>query len=538
MRRLKAIFGINPILVKEIRSRMRGPRAFITLTLILVVMGGIMYGMLQLILAGSRYSNVLSPQVGQILFAALAFLELFMISAITPAVTAGAISGEKEKQTYEMLMATPLSPTSILWGKLISAMSYVFLLLFAGIPLASIVFIFGGVAPWDMVKTLIVLVATAVSFGVIGLFLSALFGRTGRATVASFILVVVLMIGPIFMAGLVGVIRSSEPPRWLLVPSPISALSSTLAPTMGMDWGGSLFYILGGVFNIGSAPISQTSIPRPMYHYTIPFYAVLSLILIMLSTRLVQPTRRWRIRRNEALIGLASILVLLGTIAGAYFLTAKRYEWALNDRENIPAVVEPAIARPLPATVSEKRVEVAPVFEVPTPSPFPPRESTVSANSGESIGDEDQVSIYAAIARQLYTKDHTFGDKPPSWTNLYLISMTDDDIGDPDTTRSDPVNFSDEVQASIINELDDLAVEIIWVKTRDEVPTDPQTGLVQDGEGVIFTFGNVHVQDDGTVHVPASLYFSGLGAGGKTYIFQETDGIWSIIGTTCVEWIS
>ena len=50
------------------------------------------------------YQLPLSPQVGQMLFAGLVFIELMIISAITPSVTAMAISGEKEKQTYEMLL--------------------------------------------------------------------------------------------------------------------------------------------------------------------------------------------------------------------------------------------------------------------------------------------------------------------------------------------------------------------------------------------------------------------------------------------------
>jgi ABC-2 type transport system permease protein len=114
MKRFIPRLGVNPIIVKELRSRMRGPRAFITLTVVLLLTGGIMFAILQIVLAASRYSSVLSPQVGQGMFAALAFLELFMISTITPAVTAGAISGEKEKQTYEMLMATPLSPSHLM----------------------------------------------------------------------------------------------------------------------------------------------------------------------------------------------------------------------------------------------------------------------------------------------------------------------------------------------------------------------------------------------------------------------------------------
>ena len=69
---------------------------------------------------------------------------------------------------------------------------------------------------------------------------------------------------------------------------------------------GGVFYALSGLFNMGVSPISQTSIPRPLYHYTIPFYTLLSLILYMLSTRLVQPTRRWRMRWKELLAGVVT----------------------------------------------------------------------------------------------------------------------------------------------------------------------------------------------------------------------------------------
>ena len=61
-----------------------------------------------LVMSGAYMATPLSPQIGQMLFVALAFLELMMVCAIAPAVTAGAISGEQEKLTYEMLLATPL----------------------------------------------------------------------------------------------------------------------------------------------------------------------------------------------------------------------------------------------------------------------------------------------------------------------------------------------------------------------------------------------------------------------------------------------
>src|SRR5512139_2654592 len=95
----------NPIIIKELRSRMRGVRAFATLTGALLLLGIFSYALYRMVIVASRFSSTpLSPQIGQALFAGLAFLELIIVAAITPSVTAGAISGEHEKQTYEMLL--------------------------------------------------------------------------------------------------------------------------------------------------------------------------------------------------------------------------------------------------------------------------------------------------------------------------------------------------------------------------------------------------------------------------------------------------
>lgn len=548
MKRLSKLFKLNPIVVKEVRSRMRGPRAFITLTAILVLMGLIMYGLLQVILATARYSTVLSPQIGQMLFSTLAFLELFMIVVITPAVTAGAISSEKEKETYEMLMATPLSPSSILLGKLVSALSYVLLLLFAGIPLASIVFIFGGVAPSEMLRALMVLVVIAVSYGMIGLFFSALLGRTGRATVASLITAVAFMFGPLFVAGTIGILRGSEPPRWLLTPSPISALSAALASTMSPQAGGSLFYILGGIFNIGVSPISQTSIPRPLYHYTIPFYALLSLILYLLATRLVRPTMRWRINRKDWVIGLGSVLLVVAAIAGAYFASAGRYEWAITQQTGLS--IDRGMAMPVPAAVAPAPRQVVVQAQAETATPTPALTETAE-NGGQALtppgatppveefDESTQAEIYAALVRQMYTVDHTFGDSPPNWPEVYLISVTDDNIGDPNGPKGGQVELSAAIRDSVAERLSDLPIEKLeWIEFQNQAPFDPSTGMVSGGKGVVMTFGNIHPHEDGGVRVAASLFFANLGAAGKTYVLEQVDGEWGVTGTTGVEWIS
>ncbi len=152
------------------------------------------------------------------------------------------------------------------------------------------------------------------------------------------------------------------------------------------------------------------------------------------------------------------------------------------------------------------------------------------------VSEAEQVEIYTAVIRQLYTTDDTFGGtlQPPV---TYIISTTNDAIGDPDGERRDPVDLSERAQLQIAENLSDLPSQIYWVNSSNHVTIDPQTGEVAN-DGVIITLGNVHPKADGSVHVPASIYIANLAAGGQTYILQTSGGMWSITGTTGVQWIS
>ena len=542
--------GINPIIVKELRSRMRDKRAFITLTAMLVILGGSSYLLYRLALATSTYSSApLSPQIGQILFIALAFLELMAICAIAPAVTAGSISGEQEKQTYEMLMATPLHPASILWGKLVSALSYVFLLIFAAIPMASLIFIFGGVTLREMLKGLVVLFVIAVTLGTIGLFMSAWLGRTMRATVVSYLIVVALVAGPLIAYIATGIIRDAEPPRWILVVNPLSALFSAITPTastggtlsnnllwaLGIGLGGNLGMLTG-------SSISQVGIPRPLYHYSLPVYGLISLSLYLLSTRLVRPTQRWKISRREVSIVLALLLLFGGVVGLAFLFSADRYENADLSQSGIwsPVEVNPQVVE-APVWVEEAPV---PMVEVATPTPLP-APSTSESEGGGNITTTDSAAIYAAVLRELYTVDHTYNvDDPPNFPIIYIYTTTDDTVGDPAAPRAEPTLIPAEVQVEISQILaisnetytqSKLPAEFIWIENEDEVPFTP-TNSVEGGGGLI-QLGNIFTQPDGSVMVSASLYLGELAATGKTYVLNFVEGSWRITGSTGVQWI-
>ena len=78
-------------------------------------------------------------------FQNLSTLQLGLVALLAPVFTAGAITQEKDSQTYDILLATPLSNGQIVLGSLLSRLFFVVILLVSGIPIFSITQIFGGV---------------------------------------------------------------------------------------------------------------------------------------------------------------------------------------------------------------------------------------------------------------------------------------------------------------------------------------------------------------------------------------------------------
>jgi len=210
--------GISAVSAKELRGRMRGRRAFVVVTIYLLLLSLFALGVYQLLqenaaqqarfsgggfpggfpedgFSGSFVSGPVSAEIGHALFSGIVVVQTLLILVLAPAFTSGAISMEREKQTLELLITTPLSTLGMVVGKLFSALAYLFLLVVASIPLMSIVFAFGGVGPEDLVRAYLLLFAVAFGVGAIGLFMSALIGRTQVATVLSYVIVLGLTIG-------------------------------------------------------------------------------------------------------------------------------------------------------------------------------------------------------------------------------------------------------------------------------------------------------------------------------------------------------
>jgi ABC-2 type transport system permease protein len=334
---MRVMLQPNPIIVKELRSRMRGGRPYVILTGYLLGLSLLCFGILQIFERQSANgATILSAHVGQGLFATLALAMTLLIVFLTPALTAGAISSEREQLTYDLLIATPLRPGRILSGKLVAAIWYVLLLIFAAVPLGSIVLIFGGIAPRDLLKALLLLLVTALATGMLGLLCSAIARRTLRATIMAY-LIIMLIGGAAYFAVMLrtaGAQLGPPPTSRIVALSPFSAMTSIVmrggqSGQLGgvmMERGGMFFdanMLMNmppfNTFTFGLIDYNQANGPvvRPVYREAYVSYTLFSALCYWLASHFVRPRRRWRLGWID--LGMA-LLVAAITAAGVWWL--------------------------------------------------------------------------------------------------------------------------------------------------------------------------------------------------------------------------
>lgn len=186
---LRFVRGLdNPIVRQEGMSRMRTWRAPLAITIYLGLLGGFGYAVFAVGVIGSQisHSTQSATALGAATFDSMTVFELVLVLLFAPALAAGAISGEKERQTFDSLLVSRVSAFGIVWGKLVASLAYILLLVASAIPLFAFVFIFGSIEPDQILITQALIVVTAFTVGSVALFWSALFKRTLAATVSAY----------------------------------------------------------------------------------------------------------------------------------------------------------------------------------------------------------------------------------------------------------------------------------------------------------------------------------------------------------------
>jgi ABC-2 type transport system permease protein len=230
----------NPLIVKDGLSRMRTWRAPAVIGLYLGLLGLFAFSILAPQLATPRRGLALA-QIGSNVFTALALIQLALVSLFAPGVAAGAISGERERQTLDVLMVSCVTPLRLVWGKLVASVAFILLLIVASLPLFATVFFFGGIDLEQFLVAQILTVTTALALGAASIFWSALCRRTLVSTVAAYGFAFAITYGTFVLGTLLtqlSYVRSqpvipgaAPPPHPLLLFNPFMAMLSLLQPT-------------------------------------------------------------------------------------------------------------------------------------------------------------------------------------------------------------------------------------------------------------------------------------------------------------------
>ena len=175
----------NPVLVKELKLRFRSFKSFSGLMFYLAVICLFIAGFL-LLTTEFTGKGFFRPDTSFMMFAVLTILQMALVLFITPSLTAGAISSEREKQTLNILLTTTQSSTQIIIGKLLSSVAFLVLMLIAGLPLYSLVFLFCGVSPSQLISIFLFYLLTVVAIGSIGVMFSTITKRTIVAMISTY----------------------------------------------------------------------------------------------------------------------------------------------------------------------------------------------------------------------------------------------------------------------------------------------------------------------------------------------------------------
>src|SRR6056297_4362114 len=180
----------NPVLQRELLVNLRTRRAFVLL------------GMYQLLLAAvvlvawpsdERLDLTTNPPSAKKLVN-LFFLGQYVIASLmAPSFAAGTITGEKERRTYEMLLASPLLPGAIVLGKMVASLTHLGMVILASLPIIVLCLPLGGVSVYEVLAAYLGLIVSVILFGAIGVFCSSYFSRTSSSLVVSYLLILPLV---------------------------------------------------------------------------------------------------------------------------------------------------------------------------------------------------------------------------------------------------------------------------------------------------------------------------------------------------------
>ena len=199
----KNIFSKNAVLFKDMTIDIKRPKIMILMLIFNVILFTIVAGFLIVITTEGMRGNAIDYRTLATMLIVLICVEAGILFLVIPALTGHSVSGERERQTLDVLLTTRLTPLEIVLGKFLSATIMAALLVLSTFPLLALVFIYGGMnflQLFGLVFVVIFEVAYVASFGI---FFSSSIKRTAPSIVLSYVVLGFLHFGTLFISFLI-----------------------------------------------------------------------------------------------------------------------------------------------------------------------------------------------------------------------------------------------------------------------------------------------------------------------------------------------
>ena len=154
----------------------------------------------------------------------------------------------------------------------------------------------------------------------------------------------------------------------------------------------------------------------------------------------------------------------------------------------------------------------------------------VDIGGPETTPENDRAdAIYAAVVRQLLTRDHTYGQATLRYRAVYVLDgPVPDGVNPTDSNERPRRPFSEDLKAALGTSLADLA-PLTFVRFKGAAFADQ----VRGGKGHVALVALGPIQGDrGRAEVGANLWMDGYPLIWLTYVVLKRGETWRVTGTT------
>jgi ABC-type transport system involved in multi-copper enzyme maturation permease subunit len=325
-------FGIGPVFAYERLTASRRWQGYALrsfgLAVLLIAMGAIAASQGAIFEGRSVKTVGEYAQLGAAYFYAIVCVELVLVMLAAPAATAGAICLDRSRGTLEHMMATDLSDSEIVLGKLGARLLPVFGLIACSVPVLALSTLMGGIDLAPLIVAFTVIAAVALFGCSLALALSVWARKPHEVVLAMYgVWGIALILHPMW-EGMARARVITGPPEWFVLSNPFYAAFLAYNDPGPAGVGAALAFVAAGV--VLSAFFIQLTIltvrPAAIHGRGRPERAPKLSVIGQIARRLPGPSldrnpvlwREWHRSRSPRLSALLALLIGMTTAACAF----------------------------------------------------------------------------------------------------------------------------------------------------------------------------------------------------------------------------